>query len=62
MAIIPVYDGEVGEATVHIEDTVVVRFTSIRSGKHGTAFCWHIDDPKAAKKLRKLLKPLADRA
>lgn len=56
---IPVYDGSVGCTTVIISLGEVARFT-VTDARAGT--CWHISDPKAAKKLRKLLKPLADQA
>lgn len=58
---IEVYDGLRGFAAIRIERASAhpaVRFFM----DPDQSSVWHIDDPKSAKKLRKLLKPLADLA
>lgn len=56
---ISIFDGLTGFDVLRVEaNSWVVRFLS----PHAGVGVFHIEDPKAARKLRKLLKPLAKRA
>lgn len=57
---IPIFDGITGFDILKVKEiggTGIVLFIAPAG-----AGVFHIEDPKGAKKLRKLLKPLADRA